>query len=201
MPAHMISRAEKIPRENNIVSLYENVFIARQDISTAQVDGLIETFEKIIADMGGSVPKKESWGLRTMAYKIKKNRKGHYVLMNIDAPGEAIQEMERQMHLHEDVLRYLTTRVDELEEGPSAVLRAKERGDDRGRRGSRDDGPRRPSRDAGPAPKKSAAPEKSAAVDDAKKEETPAEAVAAKDDAPAEDNTEKDSQKVEGDAK
>jgi len=184
MPAHMISRAEKIPRENNIVSLYENVFIARQDISTAQVDGLIETFEKIIADMGGSVPKKESWGLRTMAYKIKKNRKGHYVLMNIDAPGTAIQEMERQMHLHEDVLRYLTTRVDELEEGPSAVLRAKERGDDRGRRGSRDDGPRRPSRDDGPGPEKSAA-----------------EATAAKEDAPAEDNTEKDTQKDEGDAK
>jgi small subunit ribosomal protein S6 len=104
--------------------------------------------------------------------------------MNIDAPGTAIQEMERQMHLHEDVLRYLTTRVDELEEGPSAVLRAKERGDDRGRRGSRDDGPRRPSRDDGPGPEKSAA-----------------EATAAKEDAPAEDNTEKDSQKDEGDAK
>ncbi len=120
------------------MSLYESVFIARQDITAAQVDGLTETFEKIITDMGGSVPKKESWGLRSLAYKIKKNRKGHYVLMNIDAPGEAIQEMERQMHLNEDVLRHLVTRVDELEEGPSAVLRAKERGDDRGRRGDRD---------------------------------------------------------------
>lgn len=112
---------------------YECVYIARQDVTQAQVDGLTENFEKIITDQGGSVPKKESWGLRSMAYKIKKNRKGHYVLLNIDATGPAIQEMERQMHLHEDVLRHLVTRVDELEEGPSAVLRAKERGDDRGR--------------------------------------------------------------------
>ena len=108
--------------------LYESVFIARQDVTPAQVDALTETFEKIITGQGGSVPKKESWGLRTMAYKIKKNRKGHYVLMNIDAPADAIHEMERQMRLNEDVLRTLTTRVDELEEGPSAVLRAKERG-------------------------------------------------------------------------
>lgn len=112
---------------------YECVYIARQDVTQVQVDGLTENFEKIITDQGGSVPKKESWGLRSMAYKIKKNRKGHYVLLNIDATGPAIQEMERQMHLHEDVLRHLVTRVDELEEGPSAVLRAKERGDDRGR--------------------------------------------------------------------
>ena len=120
---------------------YESVFIARQDVSTAQVDGLTETFEKIIKDQGGSVPKKESWGLRSLAYRIKKKRKGYYVLMNIDAPADAIHEMERQMRLHEDVIRFLTTRVEELEEGPSAVLRAKERGDDRGRRGGRDDRP------------------------------------------------------------
>ena len=118
------------------MSLYENVFIARQDVSSAQVDGLVENFEKIITDMGGSVPKKELWGLRTMAYKIKKNRKGHYVLMNIDAPSEAIHELERQMNLNEDVLRYLTTRVLELEEGPTAITRAKERGDERERRDS-----------------------------------------------------------------
>jgi small subunit ribosomal protein S6 len=117
------------------VSFYETVFIARQDLTPAQADSLIETFEKVITDQGGTVPKKESWGLRSMAYKIKKNRKGHYALMNIDATGPAIQEMERQMHLHEDVLRHLVTRVDEFEDGPSAVLRAKERGDDRGRRG------------------------------------------------------------------
>ncbi len=142
---------------------YESVFIARQDVSTSQVDGLTDTFEKIIKDLGGSVTKKESWGMRTMAYRVKKNRKGHYVLMNIDAPADAIKEMERQMNINEDVIRHLTTRVDELEEGPSAVLRAKERGDDRGRRPGRDEGyERTPSFDkgaddkdakAGPAPK------------------------------------------------
>jgi small subunit ribosomal protein S6 len=162
--------------------LYENVFIARQDVSSAQVDGLIETFEKVISDLGGSVPKKELWGLRTMAYKIKKNRKGHFVLINIDAPGEAIHEMERQMRLHEDVLRYLTTRVDELEEGPSAVLRAKERSDDRGRRDSRDDDRgSRGSRESGPGDKpdtktKEAKPEEAEAKE--AKEEAPAKAEA-----------------------
>jgi|TARA_Y100000294_G_scaffold64380_1_gene61036 small subunit ribosomal protein S6 len=135
------------------VPFYESVFIARQDVSTSQVDGLTDTFEKIIKDLGGSVTKKESWGLRTMAYRVKKNRKGHYVLMNIDAPADAIKEMGRQMHLNEDVIRHLTTRVDELEEGPSAVLRAKERGDDRGRRSGRDEEngyDNRPSFDKGP---------------------------------------------------
>ena len=130
---------------------YESVFIARQDVSTSQVDGLTDTFEKIIKDLGGSVTKKESWGLRTMAYRVKKNRKGHYVLMNIDAPSDAIKEMERQMNINEDVIRHLTTRVDELEEGPSAVLKAKERGDDRGRRPGRDEGyEKRPSFNKGP---------------------------------------------------
>ncbi len=151
------------------MSLYESVFIARQDISTAQVDSLTETFENIIQDLGGSVPKKEQWGLRTLAYRIKKKRKGYYVLMNIDAPAEAIHEMERQMLLNEDVIRFLTTRVDELEEGPSAVLRAKERSDDRGRRGGRDDRPfrkSRDSRDAGDGDKK--APEKADAKASAK---------------------------------
>ncbi len=119
---------------------YESVFIARQDVSPAQVDGLTETFEKVITDLGGSVPKKESWGLRSLAYKIKKNRKGYYVFFNIDAPPAAITEMERQMRINEDIIRFLTTRVDALEEGPSAVMRNKDRGDDRGgRRGGRDD--------------------------------------------------------------
>ena len=168
------------------MALYESVFIARQDVTPAQVDALTETFEKIITGLGGSVSKKESWGLRTMAYKIKKNRKGHYVLMNIDAPADAIHEMERQMRLNEDVLRTLTTRVDELEEGPSAVLRAKERGDDRGRGGrggDRDGGrdrerprDRAPDRDGKPATDDKA--EKTDADDKAKKTD------AAKDDAP-----------------
>ena len=122
------------------MTYYESVFIARQDVTPAQVDGLTETFEKIIKDQGGSVAKTESWGLRSLAYRIKKNRKGYYVLFNIDAPPAAIQEMERQMQLNEDVIRFLTTRVEELEEGPSAFLKAKERGEDRdrGHRGGRD---------------------------------------------------------------
>jgi small subunit ribosomal protein S6 len=123
------------------VPKYESVFIARQDISAAQVDGLSETFEKVITDAGGSIAKRENWGLRTMAYKIKKNRKGHYVLMNIDGPAPALHEMERQMRINEDILRYMSLRVDEFEEGPSAITRNKDR-DDRPRRGG-DRGPRR----------------------------------------------------------
>ncbi len=117
---------------------YESVFIARQDIATPQVDTLTDNIQKIIEDQGGSVSKREYWGLRSIAHKIKKNRKGHYVLMNIDAPGAAIHEMERQMRINEDVLRYLTVRVDELEEGPSIMMRTRN-SDDRPRRGSRDD--------------------------------------------------------------
>jgi small subunit ribosomal protein S6 len=114
---------------------YENVFIARQDISATQAEALTEQFAALIAEQGGKVTKKESWGLRNIAYRIKKNRKGHYTLMNIDAPPAAITEMERQMRINEDVLRYLTVRVDALEEGPSAMLQSRSR-DDR-------DGPRR----------------------------------------------------------
>ncbi len=108
---------------------YESVFIARQDISPAQVEGLIELFEKVIADGGGSVAKRENWGLRTLAYKIKKNRKGHYVLLNIDAPSPALHEMERQMRINEDILRYLSIRVDQFEDGPSPIMRNKDRSD------------------------------------------------------------------------
>lgn len=112
---------------------YENVFIARQDITGAQCEALAETFAGVIAEGGGKVTKTEPWGLRSLSYKIKKNRKGHYVLLNIDAPTEAVQEMERQMRLHEDVLRLLTLRIDELEEGPSAILTRQDR--ERGGRG------------------------------------------------------------------
>ena len=115
---------------------YESVFIARQDISASQAERLTENFSQIITDNGGNVVDTESWGLRSIAYRIKKNRKGHYVLMNIDAPAPAVHEMERQMRIHEDVLRYMTIRVDEIEEGPSAMLRNKDR-DDRPRRGDR----------------------------------------------------------------
>jgi small subunit ribosomal protein S6 len=114
--------------------LYENVFIARQDISGTQVDQLADTFTQLIADQGGEVKKREYWGLRNLAYRMNKNRKGHYVLFNIDAPAPAIAELERTMRINEDVLRYLTLRVDEHEEGPSPVMQS---------RGSREDRPRR----------------------------------------------------------
>jgi small subunit ribosomal protein S6 len=107
------------------LSLYECVFIARQDVSATQVDGLVETFQNVITESGGTIGKTENWGLRTIAYKIKKNRKGHYVLMNIDAHSDAVLEMERQMRINEDVLRYLTLRVDEHETEPSAIMRNK----------------------------------------------------------------------------
>ena len=115
---------------------YENVFIARQDISSTQAEALTEQFATLIAEQGGKVTKKEQWGLRNIAYRINKNRKGHYVLMNIEATGPAISEMERQMRINEDVLRYLTVRVDALEEGPSAMLQVRSR-DDRDDRGPR----------------------------------------------------------------
>ena len=137
--------------------LYENVFIARQDISGAQVDTLADQFTQLIADNGGEVKKRENWGLRNLAYRMNKNRKGHYVLFNIEAPAPAIAELERTMRINEDVLRYLTIRVDELEEGPSPVMlnrggredrprrdrdRYDDRRDDRDDRGPRDDRPR-----------------------------------------------------------
>jgi small subunit ribosomal protein S6 len=118
--------------------LYENVFIARQDISGAQVDTLADQFTQLIADNGGEVKKRENWGLRNLAYRMNKNRKGHYVLFNIEAPAPAIAELERTMRINEDVLRYLTIKVDALEEGPSPVML---------NRGSREDRPRRSDRD------------------------------------------------------
>ena len=102
---------------------YENVFIARQEISATQVDALTETFTGLVETNGGKVTKKEYWGLRSLSYRIKKNRKGHYVLLNLDAPPPAVLELERNLRLHEDVLRYLTVRIEALEEGPSAMRR------------------------------------------------------------------------------
>ena len=124
---------------------YENIFIARQDVSAAQVEALTEQFVGIIDAQGGKVTKREYWGLKSLAYRVKKNRKGHYVLLNIDAPAAAVIEMERNMHIHEDVLRHLTVKVDELEEGPSAMLQKRDRDDDRSDRpgGDRPRGPRR----------------------------------------------------------
>jgi small subunit ribosomal protein S6 len=118
--------------------LYENVFIARQDISGAQVDALTDSFVQLIGDNGGEVKKREYWGLRNLAYRMRKNRKGHYVLMNVDAPAPAIAELERTMRINEDVLRYLTIRVEAHEEGPSAVMQNRGSREDRQRRGDRD---------------------------------------------------------------
>lgn len=110
---------------------YEHVFIARQDVSSQQVEQLAEDFTNIINENGGGVSKIEHWGLRTLQYKVKKNRKGHYVLMNLDAPHEAVAEMERQQKINDDVIRTLTVRVDELEEGPSVMMQSRDRKDDR----------------------------------------------------------------------
>lgn len=120
--------------------LYECVILARQEVSAPQVEALVDEMSNVLTQGGGNVSKKEFWGLRNIAYRVKKNRKAHYVLLNVDAPSVAVKEMERQMSLNEDVLRYLTIRVDELEEGPSAMMQAKNSRDDRPRRDDR--GPR-----------------------------------------------------------
>ena len=136
--------------------LYEHVFLARPDVSTQAVDTLIANYKSIVEGLGGQVTKIEYWGLKSLAYRIKKNRKAHYALMNIEAPAAAIAEIERQERLSEDVLRALTIRVDELEEGPSVMLQKRdrdERRDDRrgGERGDRGDrGDRGPRRERGP---------------------------------------------------
>jgi len=118
------------------MALYENIFIARQDISGAQVDALADNFTQLVTDNGGEVKKREYWGLRNLAYRMRKNRKGHYVLLNIDAPSTAIAELERTMRISEDVIRYLTIRVDALDEGPSVIMQSRGSRDDRQRRGS-----------------------------------------------------------------
>jgi small subunit ribosomal protein S6 len=160
MPA--LSRDETTRKENTALSYYENVFIARQDISQPQAEALGEAFAKVIADLGGKVTKREYWGLRNLAFRIKKNRKGHYILLNIDAPAAAVHEMERQMRINEDVVRHLTVRVEALEEEPSAMMRARDQRDERPGRGDRfgsergdrfggdRDRPRRPRGDEGP---------------------------------------------------
>ena len=117
------------------MALYEHVFLARQDLAQAQVDALAEAATKIIQDRQGRVVKTESWGLRSLAYKIAKNRKAHYVMMEIDAPGDTVAELERQTQINEDVIRYMTVKVDEHEAGPSVMMRKQER--DRERRADR----------------------------------------------------------------
>lgn len=127
---------------------YEHVFLARQDISGQQVDQIVEQYRGVIATNGGNVGKVESWGLKTLTYRIKKNRKAYYILMNIDAPSAAVQEMERQMRFNEDILRYITIKVDAHEDGQSVMMQKR---DDRPRRGDRDD---RPGRDGDRPPRR-----------------------------------------------
>jgi small subunit ribosomal protein S6 len=117
---------------------YENVFISRQDVSATQVEALTEQFATIVRDHGGEVTKREYWGLRNLAFRIKKNRKGHYVLMSISAPPAAIAEMERNMRINEDVLRHMTVRVEALEEGPSTMMQRRDEREGREGRRSRD---------------------------------------------------------------
>ncbi|MEL7140067.1 MAG: 30S ribosomal protein S6 [Pseudomonadota bacterium] len=131
--------------------LYEHTFIARQDLSNAQAEGLIEHFGQVLADNGGTVVGTEYWGLRTLSYKINKNRKGHYGYMRTESPSEAVHEMERLMRLHDDIMRVLTVKVEAHEEGQSAVLQARSSRDDRRGGRDRDDrGPRRDRDDRGP---------------------------------------------------
>ena len=120
------------------MSLYEHVYLARQDASAQQVEELTAHLKSVVEGLGGSVAKTEYWGVKSLSYRLRKNRKAHFTLLNIDAPSGAINEIERLERLHEDVVRYLTIRVDELEEGPSAMMRRADRDRDE-RRGDRFD--------------------------------------------------------------
>ncbi len=141
------------------MALYEHVLLARQDVSAQQVEALVEQFKGVIEANGGAIRKVEYWGVKSLGYRIKKNRKAHYTLLNIEGPSAAVLEMERQMRINEDVLRYMTIAVEKHEEGASAMMQKRDR-DDRPRRdgdrpersfGDRprrdDDRPRRPRED------------------------------------------------------
>lgn len=158
--------------------LYESVYIARPDISATQVEALTADMTKILEENGGKVTKDEYWGLKSLAYRIKKNRKGHYSLLNIDCPPAALSEMERNMRIHEDVLRYMSIRVDEHEEEPSVMMQSKSSRDDRDRDRDRgrpprdDDRPKDAAPDAASDDKPAAAAAETASDADTDKEET-----------------------------
>ena len=116
------------------MAYYESVFIARPDITTVQVEAISDSFKAIIAENRGSVTKDEYWGLRSLAYKIKKNRKGHYVMLNLDAPASAISELERNMRLNEDIIRFMTIKVGSLVQEPSVMMRNKTARDEKNKR-------------------------------------------------------------------
>lgn len=123
------------------MALYEHVLIARQDISPQQVDVLLEEVTKIVTELGGTIGKTEYWGLRNLAYRMRKNRKGHYALVNIDAPAAAIHELERRQRINEDILRYITIRVEAFDDEPSPILARRDRDEKRRqRREGREDG-------------------------------------------------------------
>jgi small subunit ribosomal protein S6 len=115
--------------------LYEHVFLARQDVSAQQVDGLLQSFRTLLEERGGTVGKTEYWGLRSLSYRIRKNRKAHFALMNIEAPHDAVAELERQMRLSTDIIRFLTVKVDEHDPAPSAMMRRADRDEREGRDG------------------------------------------------------------------
>ena len=147
-----MGRASAIGNMRDDMALYEHVFLARQDLAQAQVDALAEAATKVVTDHGGTVVKTETWGLRSLAYRIAKNRKAHYVMLEIDAPGDTVAELERQAGINEDVIRYMTVRVDEHEQGPTVMMRKQERDRERrgDREGGRDGGPRGDRPDRGP---------------------------------------------------
>ncbi|ACL59504.1 30S ribosomal protein S6 [Methylobacterium nodulans] len=124
------------------MALYEHVFLARQDVTSQQVESMIDTYKGVIEANGGKVEKTEMWGVKSLAYRIKKNRKAHFTLLNIDAPPAALAEMERQMRISEDILRFLTIRVEALETEPSAMMQKRDRDErkdrERGRRRDED---------------------------------------------------------------
>ena len=134
------------------MALYEHIYLARQDISAQQVETLTAQFTAIIESFDGKVEKVEYWGVKSLAYRIKKNRKAHFSLLNIDAPPAALTEMERQMGINEDILRFITIRVEALEQGQSAMMRKRDDDDrgDRPERGDRSRGPRPDRGDRGP---------------------------------------------------
>ena len=153
----MVRRQRSVKNKETPMPLYEHVFLARQDLSQAQVDALAENATKIIEENQGKVVKTETWGLRSLAYKIQKNRKAHFVMLDVDASGPAIAELERQTRLNEDVIRYMTVSVEEHEKGPSVMMRKQERSDrpERGGFGDRGDRP-----DRGPRPDRGDRPER-----------------------------------------